>query len=76
MLGGNRSQQHLPTFREIVVDVATKWLFPAPWMPDNVLIRGASDEADNDVTLHAKSMLSKKGLQMVKGYGVAASLRP
>lgn len=67
MLGGNRSQQHLPSFREIVADVANNWLFPAVWMPDNILIRGASDEANNDITLHAKSMLSKKGLQMATG---------
>lgn len=67
MLAGNRSQQHLPTFREIVADIANNWLFPAVWMPDNILIRGASDEANNDITLHAKSMLSKKGLQLATG---------
>ena len=67
MSGGNKSQQHLPTFREIVVDVANNWSFPALWMPDNIVIRGASDEADNDVTLQAKSTLSKKGVQMAVG---------
>lgn len=67
MLGGNKSQQHLPPFREIVADVANNWLFPAVWMPDNILIRGASDEANNDITLHAKSMLSRGGLQMATG---------
>lgn len=67
MSGGNKAQQHLPTFREIVADVANNWLVPASWMPDNIVFRGASDEANNDVTLQAKSMLSKKGVQMAIG---------
>lgn len=49
---------------KIVSDIASNWRAPAKCMPKRALIRGASDEADNDKVVEADVMLSKPGFSL------------
>ncbi len=64
MWAGNVSSRPGPDFREIVSDIAVNWRAPSKCMPKRALIRGASDEADNDKVVEADCMLSKPGFQL------------
>lgn len=64
MWEGNGLVRPGPDYREIVSDIAFNWRAPAECMPKRALIRGASDEADNDRVVEAEFMLSKPGFEL------------
>ena len=62
-MAGSESHRCCPAFVEILDDVSS-WTAPAECMPKRAMIRGASDEADNDQIVEADQMLSKPGFQL------------